>query len=61
MSAYDHIRSLPEIVKSGFRKAGIAHVIENDTAQTDTDTLFLNSDPFDSCDSDSDWCAAECQ
>ncbi len=52
MSAYDHIRSSPEIVKSGFRKAGIAHAIESDTSQTDTGTLFLNSDPFDSCDSD---------
>ena len=49
MSAYDHIRSSPEIVKNGFKKAGITYAIENGIAQTDTETLF---DPFAPCDSD---------
>ena len=40
MSAYDHIRSSPEIVKNGFKKAGITYAIENGIAQTDTETLF---------------------
>jgi hypothetical protein len=50
MSAYDHIRSSPEIVKNGFKKAGIVNAIENGTAVTSYPDL--HHDPFDSCDSD---------
>ena len=46
---YDYIRSSPEIVENGFKKAGINYAIKNEIVQTDTETLF---DSLDSCDSD---------
>ena len=57
MSAYDHIRCSPEIVRNGFMKAGIISAIENgvETAETSTDpNLNSDKDPFDSEDDVSD-------
>ena len=52
MSANGHICSSPEIVKNSFKNAGTANAIEYEIDQTNTETLFLDCDHFDSCDSD---------
>ena len=51
VSTYDHIRSHPEIIQNGFRKAGITSALENgladDVAVGDSDDPFvsdINSD-----------------
>ena len=53
MSGYDHIRSSPEIVRNGFKKAGIISAIEDGVEQAALvadATLELDKDPFDSDD-----------
>ena len=53
MTAYDHICSSPAIVENGFKKAGIVSAIENGVEEMSSMTnLYLDNDPFDSCDSD---------
>ena len=46
MSAYDHVHSSPEIVKNGFKKAGIVSAIK-DGVISDV-TLESDNDPVDS-------------
>ena len=49
MSGYDHIRSSPEIIRNGFKKAGIISAIEDGVEQTALvadATLELDKDPF---------------
>ena len=51
MSGYDHIRSSPEIIRNGFKKAGIISAIEHGVEQVTADSeaaLESDKDPFDS-------------
>ena len=55
MSANDHIRSSPEIIKNGFKKAGIISAIEHGVEQVTADSeaaLESDKDPFDSASDD---------
>ena len=51
LSAYDHIRSSSEIVKNGFKKAGITSAVENGIEALET-AESIEEDPFNS---GSDW------
>ena len=49
--AYDHMRSSPEIIRNGFKKAGIISAIEDGVEQAALvadATLESDKDPFDS-------------
>ena len=51
MSGYDHMRSSPEIIRNGFKKAGIISAIEDGVEQASLvadATLESDKDPFDS-------------
>ena len=49
ISAYDHIRSNPDIVKNGFEKAGITETLEKGLSEADSELDLQDlSDPFSS-------------
>ena len=54
VSACDHIRSHPDIVTNGFKKAGIAEAIADPNSISTTDPTSQNidseEDPFEDCD-----------
>ena len=52
VSAYDHIRSHPDIILNGFRKAGIINVLEKELPASDNLAMEddRDDDPFASCD-----------
>ena len=57
MSGYDHMRSSPEIIRNGFKKAGIISAIEDGVEQAALvadATLESDKDPFDSDSDDGD-------
>lgn len=51
VSAYDHIRSHPNIIVNGFQKAGIIDALENELPAPDNLNIEEHGgDPFASCD-----------
>ena len=54
ISAYDHIRSNPDIVKNGFKKAGITEALEKDLPEADLDLDLQDLSENDPFSSDSD-------
>ena len=51
VSAYDHIRSHADIIRNGFRKAGITSILENGLSDSQAMEDFEN-DPFVSSNED---------
>ena len=49
MSAYDHIRSHPDIISNGFRRAGITSALENGLPDN-VAVKHSEDDPFASSD-----------
>ena len=45
VSGYDHIRSHPDLISNGFRKAGITSALENGLPDNET-VEDLEDDPF---------------
>ena len=52
MSACDHIRSHPDIITNGFKKAGIAEAIAdpNSISTSGIGNIDSEEDPFEDCD-----------
>ena len=54
ISAYDHIRSNPDIVKNGFKKAGITEALEKGLPEVDLELDLQDLSENDPFSSDSD-------
>ena len=54
ISAYDHIRSNPDIVKNGFKKAGITGALEKGLPDADSELALQDLSDIDPFPSDSD-------
>ena len=54
ISAYDHIQSNPDIVKNGFKKAGITEALETGLPEADAELDLQDLSENDPFSSDSD-------
>ena len=54
ISAYDHIQSNPDIVKNGFKKAGITEALEKGHPEADAELDLQDLSENDPFSSDSD-------